>query len=54
MKKPWLTPEGTKVWKDSKGEPSESQYWSWRRGAVELIVGATVEAAFGLFVRLVI
>ena len=29
MKKPWLTPEGAKVWKDSKGEPSESQYWSW-------------------------
>ena len=34
MKQPWLTPEGSKVWKDSKGNPSESQYWSWLRGAL--------------------
>jgi hypothetical protein len=28
MKQPWLTPEGSKVWK------TEAQYWSWLRGAL--------------------
>ena len=32
--KPWETPEGAKVWKDSKGNPSESLYWQWLRGAL--------------------
>lgn len=37
MKNPWLTPEGSKVWKDKKGNPSESQYWQWLRGAMRRI-----------------
>lgn len=28
MKQPWLTPEGSKVWK------REAEYWSWLRGAL--------------------
>lgn len=34
MKSPWTTPEGSKVWKDSKGNPSEALYWQWLRGAL--------------------
>lgn len=28
MRKPWLTPEGKKIWK------TEAQYWGWLRGAI--------------------
>jgi 5-methylcytosine-specific restriction endonuclease McrA len=28
MNKPWLTPDGKKIWK------TEAQYWSWLRGAL--------------------
>lgn len=31
MKKPWLTPEGGKIWK------TEAQYWGWLRGAMRRI-----------------
>lgn len=31
MKKPWLTPEGKKIWK------TEAQYWAWLRGALRRI-----------------
>lgn len=34
MKHPWLTPEGSKVWKNKKGNPSEALYWQWLRGAL--------------------
>lgn len=31
MKKPWLTPEGKKIWK------TEAKYWEWLRGAMRRI-----------------
>ena len=31
MNKPWLTPEGKKIWK------TEAQYWGWLRGAIRRI-----------------
>lgn len=31
MKKPWLTPEGKKIWK------TEAAYWGWLRGAMRRI-----------------
>lgn len=34
MINPWETPEGAKVWKDKKGNPSETLYWQWLRGAL--------------------
>lgn len=30
-KKPWLTPEGSKIWK------TEAEYWTWLRGAMRRI-----------------
>ena len=33
MNKPWLTPEGLKIWK------TESQYWQWIRGALRRLWG---------------
>lgn len=33
MNKPWLTPEGIKIWK------SESQYWQWLRGSLRRLWG---------------
>ena len=33
MNKPWLTPEGLKIWK------TESQYWQWLRGSLRRLWG---------------